>query len=204
MFKMGEKALKFNVCIKKAKTTYAQKVQEHFKSNDLQQLWRAIKTITDYNKKSLPVCTKDASFLHALNDFYAQFETSNPSMWRRATFSLHNRALSVTTMDVRKTVLKINPRKTVGPDNIPRRVLKEKAHELTEVFTDIFNISFAQTVVPTCFKNTTIIPRPEKSPATCFNDYCPKVLTTIIMKCLHTVKSCHVIQPWFQKSGYAV
>ncbi len=39
-----------------------------------------------------------------------------------------------------------------GPDNIPGRVLRDCAVELTDVFTDIFNISLSQAVVPTCFK----------------------------------------------------
>lgn len=56
------------------------------------------------------------------------------------------------------------------PDNIPGRVLRDCAGELTDVFTDIFNISLSQAVVPTCFKTTTIIPVPKKSSPSCFND----------------------------------
>ncbi|XP_059211842.1 E3 ubiquitin-protein ligase TRIM39-like [Centropristis striata] len=38
---------------------------------------------------------------------------------------------------------------------------------------DIFNTSLSQAVVPTCFKNTTIIPVPKKASPSCFNDYHP-------------------------------
>ncbi|XP_062303606.1 uncharacterized protein LOC134007905 [Osmerus eperlanus] len=44
------------------------------------------------------------------------------------------------------------------------------AEELKDVLTDIFNTSLSQAVVPTCFKATTIIPVPKKSPPSCFND----------------------------------
>ncbi len=85
--------------------------------------------------------------------------------------------------DVRKTLSRINPRKAAGPDNIPGRVLKDCAAQLTDVLTDIFNTSLSQAVVPTCLKSTTIIPVPKKSPVSCLNDYRPIALTPIIMKC---------------------
>ncbi len=60
------------------------------------------------------------------------------------------------------TLSRINPRKAAGPDNIPGRVLRDCAAQLTDVLTDIFNTSLSQAVVPTCLKSTTIIPVPKK------------------------------------------
>ncbi len=40
--------------------------------------------------------------------------------------------------DVRQTLSRINPRKAASPDNIPGRVLKDCAEQLTDVLTDIF------------------------------------------------------------------
>ncbi len=79
-----------------------------------------------------------------------------------------------------------------GPDNIPGRVLRDCAVELTDVFTDIFNISLSQAVVPTCFKATTIIPVPKKSSPSCFNDYRPVALTPIPMKCFERLVMQHI------------
>ncbi|KAL3058249.1 hypothetical protein OYC64_010426 [Pagothenia borchgrevinki] len=61
--------------------------------------------------------------------------------------------------------------------------------------TDIFNLSLAQTVVPTCFKTTTIVPVPKHSAAAGLNDFRPVALTPILMKCfeklvLAQLKSC--------------
>ncbi|KAF7691456.1 hypothetical protein HF521_011753, partial [Silurus meridionalis] len=55
---------------------------------------------------------------------------------------------------VEKTLCRVNPRKSAGPDNIPGRVLRECAEQLADVLTDIFNISLSSNVVPTCLKTT--------------------------------------------------
>jgi hypothetical protein len=39
-------------------------------------------------------------------------------------------------------------------------VLRTCADQLESVFTDIFNLSLTQSVLPTCFKQTTIVPVP--------------------------------------------
>ncbi len=95
----------------------------------------------------------------------------------------NDQALCLSAADVRKTLSRINPRKAAGPDNIPGRVLKDCAAQLTDVLTDIFNTSLSQAVIPTCLKSTTIIPVPKKSPVSCLNDYRPIALTPIMMKC---------------------
>ncbi|KAI3376842.1 hypothetical protein L3Q82_000415 [Scortum barcoo] len=44
-------------------------------------------------------------------------------------------------------------------------------------------MSLLQSVVPTCFKETIIIPVPKKPKILCLNDYHPVALTSTIMKC---------------------
>ncbi len=107
---------------------------------------------------------------------------------------------------VRRSLSRINARKALGPDNIPGHVLRDCAVELTDVFTDIFNISLSQAVVPTCFKATTIIPVPKKSSPSCFNDYRPVAHTPILMKCferlvMHHIKS--VLPPFLDPFQFA-
>ena len=58
--------------------------------------------------------------------------------------------------------------------------------QLAGVFTDIFNLSLAQSAIPTCFKMSTIVPVPEKAKVTELNDYRPVALTSVIMKCFET------------------
>ncbi|XP_068507038.1 tRNA-specific adenosine deaminase 1 isoform X3 [Syngnathus scovelli] len=60
------------------------------------------------------------------------------------------------------------------------------------VFTDIFNISLQQAIVPSCFKAATIVPVPKKPARSCFNEYHPVALTPIIMKCFERLVMEHI------------
>ena len=51
--------------------------------------------------------------------------------------------------EVYSELLKINPSKSGGPDNIPGKIIKEFAYELSRY---IFNSSFAEGIVPTQWK----------------------------------------------------
>ncbi|XP_076875314.1 uncharacterized protein LOC143525361 [Brachyhypopomus gauderio] len=59
--------------VKRAKASYAQKIQEHFSSQDPRSMWKGIKCITDYKIKNAR-CPNDPSLPEALNKFYARFE----------------------------------------------------------------------------------------------------------------------------------
>ncbi|KAI3376226.1 hypothetical protein L3Q82_016729, partial [Scortum barcoo] len=91
--------------------------------------------------------------------------------------------------DVCRTLKRINTRKAPGPDGIPGRALKVCADQLADVFADIFNMSLLQSVVPTCFKETIIVPVPKKTKILCLNDYRPVALTSTIMKCFERLHS---------------
>ncbi len=158
-------------------------------SQTAETLWQAIQTITDY-KPPLQACDDDTSLPDALNHFYSRFEMQNDTPTQKLPTPPNDQALCLSPADVRKTLSWINPRKAAGPENIPGRVLKDCAEQLT----DIFNTSLSQTVIPTCLKSTTIIPVPKKSPVYCLNDYRPIALTPIILKCferlvMHNIKT---------------
>ncbi|KAM9832695.1 uncharacterized protein ACBR49_019971 [Aulostomus maculatus] len=87
--------------------------------------------------------------------------------------------LSVTTADVRKTFQGINPRKAAGPDNIPGRVLRDCAQQLSEVLADTSQVLSS---VPTCLKTATIVPVPKRSTVTGLNVYQPIAFTPVVMK----------------------
>ena len=50
--------------------------------------------------------------------------------------------------DVRRVFKHVNTKKAAGPDGISGRVLKLCADQLVPVFTMIFNLSLAQSVIP--------------------------------------------------------
>jgi hypothetical protein len=90
--------------------------------------------------------------------------------------------ISLFVADVNKTFKQINTCKAAGTDGILGRVLRAYADQLVSVFTNIFKLSLSQSVIPTCFKQATIVPDPKK--VTCPNDYCTIALTSVTMKCL--------------------
>ena len=63
---------------------------------------------------------------------------------------------------------------------------------MASVFTDIFNLSLIESVIPTCFKQTTIAPVPKNTKATCLNDYRPVALTSVAMKCFERLVMAHI------------
>ncbi len=172
---------KLTAGVKRVKAAYSEKIQGHFLTNYPRSMWAGIKVITNYNSRDTE-CPRDPSLPDALNSFYARFEALNTSPITRLAFSSYVLLPSVNIVDVRRSLLKVKPRKAAGPDNIPGRVLKDCAFQLSEVLTDIFNISLFQAKVPSCFKSTTIIPVPKTSTVSCFNDYRPIALTPILMK----------------------
>ena len=85
--------------------------------------------------------------------------------------------IKLSIADVSKTFKQVNIH--AGPDGLPGRVLRGCADQLAGVFTDIFNMSLIESVIPTCFKQTTIVPVPKDRKATCLNYYRPVALKSI-------------------------
>ncbi|KAK3561235.1 hypothetical protein QTP86_030585, partial [Hemibagrus guttatus] len=63
---------------------------------------------------------------------------------------------------------------------------------LSRINAHIFNLSLAHSVMPTCFKSTSIVPEPKHSSPKCLNDYCPVALTPIVMKCFKRLVLAHL------------
>ncbi|KAL0149686.1 hypothetical protein M9458_054969 [Cirrhinus mrigala] len=178
--------------IREAKRQYSRGISHHFKdSRDTRSLWRGIQTITDH-KLPPQTCDSTISLLNELNTFFARFEVQNSTTAQKTPPPPGDQVMTLSPDNVRRSLSRINARKAPGPDNIPGRVLRDCAVELTDVFTDIFNISLNQAVVPTCFKATTIILVPKKSSPSCFNDYRPVALTPILMKCFERLVMQHI------------
>jgi hypothetical protein len=99
----------------------------------------------------------------------------------RASAVLDDCVITLSVADVSKTFKQVNIHKAAGPDRLPGRVLRACADQLTGAFTDIFNMSLIESVIPTYFKPTTIDPVPKNTKATCLNDYRPVALKSVTM-----------------------
>jgi hypothetical protein len=99
----------------------------------------------------------------------------------------------LSVVDVSKTFKRVNIHNAAGPDGLPGHVLRACADQLAGVFTDIFNMSLIESVIPTCFKQTTMwFPVPKNMKAICLNDYRPVALTSIAMKCFEKLVMAHI------------
>lgn len=182
--------LRKGIC--QAKLTHKQKIEEHFNSSDPRRMWQGIQSITDYKPPNSVPPSSSASLPDELNHFYARFDQNNKEISLKAVHQPSELPLTLSTSDVYSTLCKVNARKAAGPDGIPGRVLKACAEQLAEVFTDIFNLSLAQTTVPTIFKTSTIVPVPKHSTASVSNDFRPVALTPIIAKCFEKLVASHL------------
>ncbi len=139
--------------------------------------------------------TLRASLPDELNTFYARFEAHNTHAHTECAPTAAAEEvspLSLSVADVTRSFKRVNIRKAVGPDGIPGRVLKACAYQLAGVFTDIFNLSLSLSVVPSCFKKSTIVPIPKKNKITCLNDWRPVALTPIFSKCFEKLIRDHI------------
>ena len=84
--------------------------------------------------------------------------------------------ITLSVADVSKIFKQVNIHKAAGPDGLQGCVLAGG-------FTNLFNMSLIESALPTCFKQTTIVPVPKNTKATCLKDYIPIALMSVAMKC---------------------
>ncbi|CDQ67988.1 unnamed protein product [Oncorhynchus mykiss] len=169
--------------IKQAKRQYRINIESYYTGSDARRMWQGLKTITDYKGKPRRKLPNDASLPDEVNAFHAHFEASNTEACTRAPAVLDDCVITLSVANINKTFKQVNIHKAAGPYGLPGLVLKAYADQLSSVFTDIFNLSLTESVIPTCFKQTTIVPVPKEAKVTCLNDYFPVALTSITMKC---------------------
>jgi hypothetical protein len=120
------------------------------------RMWQGLKTITVYKGKPRRELPSNASLPDELNAFYARFEASNTEACMRAPAFLNDCVITLSVADVDKTFKQVNIHKAAEPDGLPGHVLKACADQLPSVFTEMFNLSLTESVIPICFKQTTI------------------------------------------------
>ncbi|KAK3553698.1 hypothetical protein QTP70_006898 [Hemibagrus guttatus] len=139
-------------------------------------------------------CNADASLADELNTFYIRFEAAahsanSVSSANSAIGSTHTEnagdenTLIVSEHDVRKAFRKVNTTRAAGPDGITGRVLKACADQFAPVCSQKYSTSLELSMIPTFFKQSTIVPVHKKPQPACLNDYHPVALTSVMIKC---------------------
>jgi hypothetical protein len=83
----------------------------------------------------------DVEVNEQLNAFHDRFEASNTKACMRSLAVPDDCVITLSVADVSKTFKQVNIHKAVGPDGLPRRLLRACVDQLASVFTDIFNLS---------------------------------------------------------------
>ena len=131
--------------IKQAKCQYRTKINRTTPAPMLVGCGRGCKLL-----QTTKGCTakSDTSLPDKLNYSYSRFETSN-------TETSDNCVKTFSAVDVSKTFIKVNIHKAAGPDGLPGHVLQACTDQLARVVTDSFYLSLSESVITTCFKQTT-------------------------------------------------
>ena len=172
------------------KKTYKDKIESQLKANNLGSAWDGMKTITGLKEKrkkvSLANYTSDLHLAQSLNNFYVRYETHDFSEEHSV---IKNRHLSAPPskpffmeQDVINCFKKCNPRKGPGPDHIGGRLLNTCADQLGPIFYLIFNRSLRLQIVPSLWKQSTIVPIGKRINPKTLSDFRPVALTSLVMK----------------------
>jgi len=162
-----------------------------YRGSDTKRIWQGLRAITDYKGSPGGVSNTDPSQPDELNLFYARFDRENSETTTKMANHPKDYVLQLSESVVRRTFSRVKAGKAASPDRAHPRVFKTCADQLALVFADIFNASLQQSVVPVCFKETTIVPVP-KTKITGLDDYRPLALTPIAMKCLEKLVMRHM------------
>ncbi|KAL0150420.1 hypothetical protein M9458_054237, partial [Cirrhinus mrigala] len=186
-----------------AKQRYGRKLESQLQQNNSRSLWQGLRTITDYKAPTSGMMNADVTLADELNTFYARFEAaakdakdanaSGANGCRHEDTASTGNTFIISEHDVRRAFKRVNTRKAAGPDGISGRILRACADQLAPVFTEIFNLSLSQSVIPTCFKESIIVPVPKKPHPASLNDYRPVALTSVVMKCFERLVKDFII-----------
>jgi len=114
-----------------------------------------------------------------------------PTLSGRPHVSIDN--LVINEAGVTKLLKGLDPNKASGPDNIPCRVLKELAHELSPVVTALFRQSLDQGSLPVEWTEAIISPVFKKGNIHLASNYRPVSLTCVLSKLMEHVICKHIL-----------
>ena len=167
-------------------------------TRDARDAWRGLDNMMGKQKKQRVQCNDPATFANDLNQFYARFDIHNYSQeCDRICDSLFPKiqdteSLVISEESVNSVFARINPRKAAGPDGLGGRVLKECRHQLSHVFTRLFQLLFDTHCVPRIWRTSLITPVPKKPQAKVMNDFRPVALTSVLCKSMERIVCNHL------------
>ena len=198
--------------IRECKHVYKERLERQFACNNSKSTWQCLKTIVGDAPRRTNVSTPDTNpsdYVNKLNAFYARFDTHDFSdqlaTIKETILSDHTDDDNRTDADDNRTdkgsdkekknfvvnesevmtmFNSLKVQKASGPDGVKSRILKMCSSQLSPIYAYMFNMSLKESVIPTSWKCSEIIPVPKKQSVQNMNDVRPVALTSVLMKCL--------------------
>ena len=102
--------------------------------------------------------------------------------------------IKVTNQGVLKLLRNLNIHKATGPDNVPSRLLKAVAPQISPTFTTFFQASIDQGKIPMEWKTANVVPIFKKGDRSSAANYRPVSLTSICCKTLEHIISSSIMK----------
>ena len=183
--------------VRSAKREFEKKLADEIKVNP-KSFWSYVRSktkvkkgISDLDKEDGTRTQNDEEKADVLNKFFASVFTRedlenipDPEMKFDGT---PLEGLNISSDEVLKKLMKMNPSKSPGPDGVHPRVLKETAECIVEPLTTIFNKSLHEGKVPLAWKVAHVTAIYKKGKATSPGNYRPVSLTSIVCKMMESI-----------------
>ena len=142
--------------------------------NDLNSTWKGIKNLISL--KELPNVTPSNIFdsdrsltepqeiVSSFNEYFVNVATDIQSSIRYSKNNIHDFLPPINVMmkpndeiEVKNTILSLNPSKAISPNSIPAKILKLLINDVSSQLTDLFNLSFSRGVFLLMLKISKVI-----------------------------------------------
>ena len=155
------------------KNFYSDKVR-HLKKSDCRSWWKLTNQLSGRSNTTTPIHFEEEDVLltndelvTTLNHFFLSINEDIPILNLSKLPAYLPAVDQLPTMhpyQVCKKLVSFNSFKAAGPDNIPPRILKEFAYELSDPLADMFNLSLVSATIPSYWKSANISPISKETP----------------------------------------
>ena len=168
-------------CIAKAKMVYYNTRVSNLKANNPSAWYRQIKILTQGNSSSPPItnpginnnCVEFKEAANAINNHFISIASDLPPLDRKILPAFPPSPSICPDVQqwelVYSQLQRLNIQKAGTTNDLPVRIIKEFAYELSKPLTDLINVSFKQGEIQAQWKSSQVTPIPKSQPPTIGN-----------------------------------
>ena len=180
--------------IKRSKSSF---LKEAARTHNAKDMWRSIKKIGRYvpSKSTPPFPAQE--FGDYFSSTYDSSSDINVLNWLDSLNGLPNAPLEVSEVEVHEVLSKMK-KKSPGADGVPSWIFRDFSIFLAPAITYLFNRSFDEGQVPSCFKHALITPVPKVQKPSSPAQYRPISLLPCVSKVLEKLVVRHWLLPYLK------